>query len=216
MEVGVGVTGSPGHAAAPQGGSDPEPATVPPGGVVRIFRPTDTQSLGKESAKGAILYQPGWAARRRFRMRGAFILAGTTYFLMPFMFVGVFAWATRPGTAFSDPPALCLLLAFALPLRPAAWYTISLEVRIMPFRIYENGFTLTRVSFLDGLLSQEAFVPWDRLESVRIQPRRVGVLATRELVFVHSGGQSLGLGFAEPHLGAWALSLNADLIDPRQ
>lgn len=66
-------------------------------------------------------------------------------------------------------------------------FMMRMDLKAMPFRVYERGFTTTSVPFLWGLVGRERLVPWDRLEYVEVKSNVASEMANRYIEIEYRG-----------------------------
>lgn len=140
------------------------------------------------------MYQEEWAEKRRFHDRshiafGAFII-GAGFFL-----AGLVGYAIATGAA-RDAGMAALMISMVLGLMFFIGFVmVAGELKRMPFRIYEGGFTLPEVSLAKGWRREEEFIPWSRLEKISLEEKLMMGISIRRITLRYDGSKSLDLGY---------------------
>jgi len=117
---------------------------------------------------GRLLYEPDWS-RRFFLQELQAVFVPPMVLALLWIIVGdVVRGNVIPGRENYAAMFVAMTVGAAL----LCFYLVTLELRRMPFRVYETGFTLERVPFALGLHRRGVLVPAERITSVTLRRRR--------------------------------------------
>lgn len=127
--------------------------------------------------KGRLVFEEDFPRSQRYMYLVNLMVAATT------IIIGIF-WLLLPPFVYvggGNGQILYLIVLIAVPLLMFIIAYIFLTKSSCPlqFRIYENGFTRNKGSFLQSYRCEEQFVPWDRLKSASwkiVDNNKTGVL----------------------------------------
>jgi len=137
--------------------------------------------------RGALLYLEEWGGKRRFEDRGN-VFTGIA--LIPLGITVMFM-----GIAIGNPSAVIMLgvLGFVVAFMGTALFLQT--VKTMPLALYEKGFTLVKVPWLEGWRRQEYFVPWERLEGVELEESALSGISFRHMKMIYDAGKEQVLDY---------------------
>jgi len=115
--------------------------------------------------KGHLLHQPRWTSGKRDPYGKSFVL-----FLFGLVLLALGLFIAFPyGNVTGAGDVVTVLVVFSGACLFFGGLGLWLNITTMPFRIYDNGFTLTKVSFIKGIRGEEELVTWDRIKKVSIE-----------------------------------------------
>jgi len=132
------------------------------------------------SAAGELLYEPRWAHRRILGWE--VVVAGVASICLGIASLGPTISLLRIGSQldlFLAPSMLLLFFSFGV-------YLITYELRHMPFRVYENGFTEILVSLGEGLSRRERVIPKERIVALKQTMERSGFQRIGVITIIYS------------------------------
>ncbi|MCK4614082.1 MAG: hypothetical protein KAU14_04695 [Thermoplasmata archaeon] len=129
--------------------------------------------------KGRLLYLEEWGKGRRFRNQVIFIGSGLLFF------TGIFFLALPITEPFSLEDILFSILVSAI-FFSIGFIFLWMDVTIMPFSIYENGFTTTNVSWSQGKKRIEQFIPWSQVSRIELETEHRDAITSYRVIIHHA------------------------------
>lgn len=142
--------------------------------------------------KGKLVYEEEWAKTRKFKDRshlvfGPLVMGMGVVLVLMGIGLAILGGSNNPAGALlflTGIGAFVILLGFSL---------FRSEVKTMPFRVYENGFTLPSVPMNQGIKRIETFIDWSRLDSASLDSYSMYTAALRQIKFIYDNDEELKL-----------------------
>jgi hypothetical protein len=119
---------------------------------------------------GDLLYEPDWS--RRFPLKN---IQAIFFPAIMIAFAALFVSQVVRGNIIPGREIYAIMMGvMILGGVLISLYLVVIEVKTMPFRVYERGFTVDKVPFMMGLHRREVLVPRERIVSVTVRFNELG------------------------------------------
>ncbi|MCD6383242.1 MAG: hypothetical protein J7L88_02120 [Thermoplasmata archaeon] len=147
--------------------------------------------MSQDSLKGRLLFIEEWAKKKKYK-DGSKVFMGLVVMVMGVILIAMALWILATEGV-SSASSLSFLIIIGFVVIGMGFALFSSEVKRVPFKIYENGFTLPNVDLRKGMRREGVFIPWSRLHKATLETVSLYGVGLKKIKLVYDGNESIVL-----------------------